>query len=340
MVLRCAPAAGAFCFKGVSRIPKKAHFKHLRGDSAYYPYGARTHLRRRQRGAARLLRAAGLCLLGVAALLLVRQTWGRGGQPAPPPSVSAAPVPSAAAPAPVTVAVRPATADVERDVLDRTADADAAAHADPLPAVSPGPDPARAPAEVLPAYRALWEQNQDLVGWLRIDGTDIDYPVVQRPDDNDYYLRRGFDGLYAPGGTLFLDARCDPGPDGATANWLVYGHNMTDGSMFGTLARYADEAFWREHPAFTFDTLYESGTWQVAAVLRTELGADELPYYAFFDAADRARWQTWMDAILPLALYDTGVQPRYGDQLLTLSTCGDTAPGTAARLAVLAVRAG
>lgn len=328
-------------FRGVFPVPKKARFRHLHGDPAYYPYAARTRLRRQQRRTARWLRAAGVFLLAAAVLLLVRQTWLRGGQPAPPaaaasparPAATAAPDVTPAEPKPVTV--RPATADVEADVLARTGQADTAARA------TPAPEPASAPAaaEMLPAYRDLYAQNPDLVGWLRIDGTGIDYPVVQAADDNDYYLRRGFDRLYAPGGTLFLDARCDLGFDGsATANWLVYGHNMADGSMFGTLDRYADEAFWAEHPTFTFDTLYESGTWQVAAVLRTELGADELPYYAFFDAAGRAEWQAWMDAILPLALYDTGVTPQYGEQLLTLSTCGDTMPGTAARLAVLAVR--
>ena len=100
----------------------------------------------------------------------------------------------------------------------------------------------------------------------------------------------------------------------------------------------AEEDFGREHPTFTFDTLYESGTWQVAAVLRTTLGADPLPYYAFFDAAGREEWQAWMDAILPKAPYETGVVPQYGQQLLTLSTCGDTVPGTDTRLAVVAVR--
>ena len=107
--------------------------------------------------------------------------------------------------------------------------------------------------------------------------------------------------------------------------------------MLGELSKYEDEAFWREHPTFTFDTLTESGTWQVAAVLRTELGADEWPYYTFFDAEGRAEWQRRVDAILALSLYDTGVDPEYGQQLLTLSTCGDRhdlyrrAPGRAGR---------
>ena len=176
--------------------------------------------------------------------------------------------------------------------------------------------------------------------WLRIDGTGIDLPVVQTPGDNEYYLRRGFDRFYAVGGTLFLDERCSVEPDAPTDNWLIYGHNMRDGSMFGQLVRYRDEAFCQAHPTFTFDTLYETATWQVAAVLDTALGADELPYYTFFDADNKLDWQRRVAAITEKSLYNTGVTPEYGTQLLTLSTCGDTRIGTDARFALLAVRVG
>lgn len=104
---------------------------------------------------------------------------------------------------------------------------------------------------------------------------------MQTPGDNEYYLRRGFDRFYAVGGTLFLDERCSVSADAPTANWLIYGHNMHDGSMFGQLVRYRDEDFYKAHPTFTFDTLYEGGTWQVVAAVDTALGADTLPYYTF-----------------------------------------------------------
>lgn len=327
-------------------MPQKTHFKHLHGNSSYYPFAARVQLRSQQRRAVRLLRLLGSAFLLLALALVLRQTWLRGGQPVRPDDASetpteenrellASPVPASAAP----VAVHPVIADVEHDVLYNTEQADTEAQSDTQAERVAAPLPGEVD-DILPAYRELYDQNPDLIGWLHIEGTLIDYPVLQAKDDNNYYLRRGFDRLYSPGGSLFLDARCDIGTHGnrPTANWLVYGHNMADGSMFGSLSLYADENFWREHPVFTFDTLYSSASWTVAAVLRTRLGEQELPYYAFFDASDRAQWQAWMDAILPLALYDTGVTPRYGDQLLTLSTCGDTSPGTDTRLAVLAVR--
>lgn len=311
----------------------RARYEHLEGDSAHYPYAARTALRRRQRRQAWLLRGLGAAILAAALLLFLREQ--HGGQPAPP--VAPSPALPAVTDDPVKVTVRPATADVTADVLAGTGDADAEAHTDPVPEATATPETV---AAVLPQYQALYEQNPDLVGWLRIEGTDIDYPVVQVPGDNTFYLRRGFDRRYATGGTLFIDGRCGMGfgDQTSTANWLLYGHNMRNGTMFGTLDRYADEEFFRDHPTFAFDTLYETGEWRVAAVLRTELGAEELPYYAFFDAETRGEWQAWMDAILPLALYDTGVVPEYGEQLLMLSTCGDHKPGTKARLAVVAVR--
>ena len=105
--------------------------------------------------------------------------------------------------------------------------------------------------------------------------------------------------------------------------------------MFGQLVYYRDEDFYKAHPTFTFDTLYEHATWQVVAALDTALGADEHPYYTFFDAANKLDWQRRVEAITELALYDTGVTPEYGTQLLTLSTCGDTRPDTDTRKALV-----
>ena len=305
------------------------HYRKLRGNSAYYPFAARTGKRREVRA----LRIAGTVLLGAAAALLLRQTVGRGGQPEAPaqPVPSPALVETAENARGSSITVQPVAAT--RDALAATLDADDAAHATPAPAA-----PAAHIQEVLPAYRDLYKQNPDLIGWLTIDGTDIDLPVVQTPGNNEYYLRRGFDRFYAVGGTLFLDERCSVSTDAPTANWLIYGHNMHDGSMFGQLVRYRDEDFYKAHPTFTFDTLYEGGTWQVVAAVDTALGADTLPYYTFFDADTKLDWQHRVRAITEKALYDTGVMPEYGAQLLTLSTCGDTRPDTDARFALLAVR--
>ena len=309
---------------------KRERFRHLRGDSRLFPFAARTALRRRQRRAARLLRTAGIAALCLAGVLVVRESLLRGGQPDAPRAAAVTPAPTeTVAPIPV----RAATVDA----LAATEAQDEAAPASPAPQPTAGPEQT---ARILPRYRELYEQNPDLVGWLRMEGTRIDYPVVQVPGDNSSYLRRGFDRLYSTGGTLLLDGRCVLGGPGrgGTANALIYGHNMANGSMFADLVLYRQESFYREHPTFTFDTLTREGTWQIVAAVDTVLGADALPYYTFFDAADRAEWQRRVDAILALSLYDTGVAPEYGDELLTLSTCGETSAATDRRFAVLAVR--
>ena len=305
-------------------------YRRLRGDTAYYPFAARTGLRAQQKRHARRLRIAGGAALLLAGALFLRQTVFRGGQPEPPAPV--APVVDHATEESAHVQILPVAAT--RDALSRTEEADAAAHTTPEAAATPAPEQT---AKVLSQYQALYEQNPDLVGWLRIEGTGIDLPVVQTPGDNEYYLRRGFDKVYSLAGSLFLDENCRI-TSPSTANWLIYGHNMSDGSMFGQLDKYAEESFYREHPTFEFDTLYEEMQWQIVAVIRTQVGADDLPYYTFFDASSERDWQAKYQAVMDLALYDTGVTAQYGDQLLTLSTCGTTSSTTDKRLAVIAKR--
>lgn len=297
-------------------MPKKGRYAHLKGSSAYYPFGARTSLRKKQRMRVVLLRLLGLALIVPVALFLVRQIFFNGGQPKPPTGVTA--TPETASSGPVSVTVQPATVNAPQNIQ--------------TPESIPETEDA-----ILPKYQDLYAQNSDLVGWLTIDAIGVDYPVMQTPGDNEYYLRRGFDKLYSLAGSLFLDENCRT-TSPSTANWLIYGHNMSDGSMFGQLDKYAEESFYREHPTFEFDTLYEEMQWQIVAVIRTQVGADDLPYYTFFDASSERDWQAKYQAVMDLALYDTGVTAQYGDQLLTLSTCGTTSSTTDKRLAVIAKR--
>lgn len=173
--------------------------------------------------------------------------------------------------------------------------------------------------QMLPQYEALWRENPDLVGWLTIEGTRIDYPVLHTPDDPEHYLRRAFDGSSAVSGSLFLDADCTPGASSA----IIYGHNMRSGSMFGTLDAYADEAFAREHPTIRFDTLYEQGTYEVLAAFYSTGDGEggSFRYFDYADLTDPALFDEYVAKVAERALYDTGVTARYGDSLLTLSTC-------------------
>ena len=174
---------------------------------------------------------------------------------------------------------------------------------------------------VLPQYQAVWEKNQDLAGWLSIEGTAIDYPVMHTAQDEEYYLRRAFDRSNSVSGTPFLAAGCFTG----CGNYIIYGHNMKDGSMFAALLNYADDTFWEEHPTIRFDTLEETGTYQVLAAFYIDVSLSEdgvaFPFYEYTGLRDEAIFQEYLAQVGDRALYSTGVTAEFGEQLLTLSTC-------------------
>lgn len=116
-------------------------------------------------------------------------------------------------------------------------------------------------------YRELKKANSDVTGWIRVDGTVIDYPVMQTPETPDFYLKRGFDKKYSAYGMIYMDEDCDL--DAGCPNFVLYGHHMKNGSMFAALEKYTSEEFYREHPEILFDTLEETGRYQVAAVFKT-----------------------------------------------------------------------
>ncbi len=176
--------------------------------------------------------------------------------------------------------------------------------------------------EMLPEMAALWEKNRDLAGWLTIQDTKIDYPVMYRPDDNDYYLTHDFEGNEDSNGLLVLDKRCDPKSEGCSV--LIHGHNMHSGSMFGTLRQYRKESFYREHPFIFYRTLYEERAYEIIAVLVSSVYNENTSDFRFFDYIeidDEEKFLEYVSGVKEKALYDTGVTAQWGDRLITLSTC-------------------
>ncbi len=180
-----------------------------------------------------------------------------------------------------------------------------------------------APAEpvMLAQYVALYKENNDLTGWLSIEGTVIDYPVMQCGDD-EYYLHHDFYGNEDKYGCLYVREMADVNTPGT--NFIIYGHNMKDGSMFGDLDLYRDEGFGREHSLVSFDTLYEERTYEIVAVFLSRVyNSDEeaFKYYQFYQADTQEEFDYFYENIKKLSLYDTGVEAEFGDTFLTLSTC-------------------
>lgn len=179
---------------------------------------------------------------------------------------------------------------------------------------------------VLPEYQTLYNKNKKLIGWLKIDDTIIDYPVMQTAN-NEYYLDHNFNQEYDKNGSLFMDAACDVVH--RNTNLIIYGHHMKSGKMFGNLNSYSSKEYCEKHSTIRFDTIYEKGLYQVMYVFRSRIyNEDEVvfKYYQFFDAASEKEFQSNMQEMAALSLYDTGVTASFGDELLTLSTCDSSEP--------------
>lgn len=185
---------------------------------------------------------------------------------------------------------------------------DEAAESSPLP-------------DVLPEYSALVAENSDTIGWLKIEGTGIDYVVMQAPDELEKYLHLDFYGEYSYRGCLFVDEYCNVL---SSDNIIIYGHNMKDGSMFGELMSFVSEDYWREHKTISFDSIYEKHEYEVVAAIKTEvLGDDDegFKYYEYYESGNDEKLTEYSEFIEANRLYDTGVSVQSGDRLLTLSTC-------------------
>lgn len=189
---------------------------------------------------------------------------------------------------------------------------------------------------ILPQFQKQYAANKDMIGWLRIDGTNINYPVMFTPGDGEYYLHRNFEKQDESRGLPFLDGGTDLNH---SSNYLIYGHNMKDGTEFADLVKYRSRSFWQKHPTICFDTIYKTGNYQVLAAFNSKvyLKSDQVfKYYQFNYPATAEQFTNYISNVKKMSLYSTGVNAQFGDQLLTLSTCSSyTQDG---RFAVVAKR--
>lgn len=175
--------------------------------------------------------------------------------------------------------------------------------------------------DVLEEYQTLSSMNSDMIGWIKIGDTVIDYPVMQG-EDNEFYLNHDFYKEQDKSGSIFMDYQCDilKGCD----NIILYGHHMQSGKMFGGLSKYANYSYYEEHPTIEFDTIYEKGTYEIMYVFRSKVFSEEdvtFKYYQFINATSDKEFNSAMNEMAAMSMYDTGVKAHWGDQILTLSTC-------------------
>lgn len=175
--------------------------------------------------------------------------------------------------------------------------------------------------DILPEYRAAYFLNNDLVGWITVPGTSIDYPVVQSSEDNaNFYLNHNFYKETSRWGCIYAREACDVFTP--SDNVVLYGHHMRDGSMFAQLDNYKKADYWQEHQTFTFNTIYEYHTYQIIAVFKTSANIGQgFSYHIFDTASSEEEFNEFISTVHELQFYDTGITAEYGDMLLTLSTC-------------------
>lgn len=165
-------------------------------------------------------------------------------------------------------------------------------------------------------YQALLEQNADFFGWIKIDGTHIDYPVMRYC--NDFYLRHNFQKEYSRSGTPYISENSEYNRD----NILIYGHNMKTDTMFHDLTKYADKDFFEKHKIVHFNTPFEIADYEVVYAFKTvaysEYGFD---YYSYDGFLTEEQFNKFNEGCKKLSLYDTGTEISYTDNLITLSTC-------------------
>ena len=187
--------------------------------------------------------------------------------------------------------------------------------------------------EILPSFKKLLEINPDTVGYLKIDGTIVDYPVV-KGEDNDFYLTHDFYKNESRSGTVMMDYRNKVTKDGHSANMILYGHNMQVGTFFATLGEYwrtmydqypeGTKSFYKEHPVIRFDTLYERAEWKIfgfGIYNVAESRGEVFGYNLKYDFTSEDDFNDYIINIMDRSDIFTDVDLKYGDDILTLSTC-------------------
>lgn len=180
----------------------------------------------------------------------------------------------------------------------------------------------RSTLEVLPEFADLYNANPDMVGWINIPDTEINYPVMQTIADEDFYIDHDFYGAKDSNGTIFVDSRCDI--VNQPSNTILYGHNMRSGMMFGSLKKYQKKDYFDEHPYVYFDTIYEHRVYQVVAVCLSKVSFQDetgFRYYNYIEGNNHTEFQEFYDNISSLNVHEGAVNLAPSDKILTLSTC-------------------
>ena len=177
----------------------------------------------------------------------------------------------------------------------------------------------------------LYEINNDFIGWLKIENTNIRYPVMQTESNRkDYYLRKNFYKQYSQLGTPYIAEYCNVL---TSDNIIIYGHHIKNHQMFGELEKYKKKDFYNNHKVVNFNTIYENADYEIISVLKT-VAYTGFEYYKFVNSSSKQEFDTFIKKCKELSFYEIEKTAQYGDKLITLSTCEYS--NTNGRLVVIA----
>lgn len=176
---------------------------------------------------------------------------------------------------------------------------------------------------ILAKYESLYRQNSDMIGWIKIEDTNINYPVMQTEINNPtFYINRNFEKKESISGTPFIDSRCTL----KSENIIIYSHNMKNGTMFGELTKYKDEEYYQKHRVIIFDTIYEKREYEIISILLTKVyynnGTEgDFEFYNYIEIDTEEQFDEYVTTVKKQSLYETGVSAEFNDDLITLVTC-------------------
>lgn len=168
----------------------------------------------------------------------------------------------------------------------------------------------------VPNFANLAGANSDVIGWIQIPGTRINYPIVQG-SDNDYYLTHTFYGEENSSGAIFMDAAIKDRFEDKNA--IIYGHNLKSGAMFSRLNRYARKSFWDANRYIYITTPDGVNAYEVFSAYQTTADAD-IYYYGF---GEDQYYQDYLNRIMSYSIFNAGVPVGVDDTIITLSTCAN-----------------
>ena len=178
--------------------------------------------------------------------------------------------------------------------------------------------------------KKLYDINNDIVGWLKIENSNMNYPIMQNKTIKNYYLRRNFYKEYSYYGTPYLKEECNLN---SSDNLIIYGHHIKGQKIFGELENYRNIEYYKEHQTIKLYTLDDLKEYKIIYIFKT-IANTGFEYYSYMNFNDKSEFDTFNRNCKELAFFDTKVETTYGDKYITLSTCDYTSKN--ARLIVVA----